>query len=173
MRLHLCVDGSGSLGVEDQTNVQYTPREAEIKAYLEQWAIYCYRLQRAEGAKDFEWNYYYLTESLAQKCRAHDVSHNAKVMSGVDPEEDVIVRGTRLTRLNGNKGEAVVSLYRIFGTGTQADKQRWDITVPFEVDAVAAKKKADHDPMMARLNPLGVMAIAFHEDRLREKDDQQ
>lgn len=159
------VDGDGRVQVSNYAGVVYTPREAEIRSRLNDWAIDRYRLLKALGTSDFKLNYYYLSGSLAQQLKAQDEAHVARILAGSDPEQDVQIDAIRFTAVEGTKGEAVIEMTKIVNPGDNAERQKWTVTVRYEVDWIAAAKRGETDPQYLNVNPLGVTITWFHEDR--------
>lgn len=159
------IDGDGHVQVSNYAGVQYTPREAEIRARLNDWAIDRYRLLKDLGTRNFRLNYYFLSSSLAQKLMPQDAAHVAKVIAGSEPEQDVQVDAIRFTDVQATKGEAVIEMTKIVGSGDSAERQHWNVTLRYEVDWVAAAKRGETDPQLLNVNPLGVTIVWLHEDR--------
>jgi type IV secretion system protein VirB5 len=159
------VDSDGHVQVSNYAGVQYTPREAEIRARLNDWAIDRYRLVKDLGTRNFKLNYYYLSNMLAQKLMQPDAARVAKILAGSEPEQDVQIDAIRFTDVQPAKGEAVIEMIKIVGTGDTAERQRWNVTLRYEVDWIAAAKRGEADPQFLNINPLGVTVTWFHEDR--------
>jgi len=167
------VDGFGHAIAQRYSAFSYTPREAEIRARLNDWAIYRYRLVKAVAGEKFKWNYDYLSGSLAQKLMQQDAPRVAKILAGSEPEQDVLIDNIQFTALDGRRqmdgavasGEAVIDLTKIVNPSGESERQHWTVTVRYEVDPVQAAKRGESDPQFQNLNPLGVTITWFHEDR--------
>ena len=167
------LDSSGHAVMERYSASNYTPREAEIRARLNDWAIYRYRLVRAVAADKFKWNYDYLSASLAQRLMQQDAPRVAKILAGNEPEQDVLIDNIQFTALDTRRqidgavasGEAVIDLTKIIHPAGDSERQHWTVTVRYEVDPVEAAKRGESDPQFQNLNPLGVTITWFHEDR--------
>lgn len=159
------IDGDGHVQVSNYAGVRFTPRESEIRSWLDAWAVDRYRILKALGTSHFDQNYYFLSNDLARDLMTKDAAHVAQILAGSEPEEDVQINGTRFTEVAPTSGEAVIDMTKIVGTGDSGEKQRWTVTLRYEVDWVAAAKRAESDPRFADVNPLGVTITWFHEDR--------
>lgn len=167
------VDGAGHAMAERYSAPHYTPREAEIRARLNEWAIYRYRLMKAVASEKFKLNYDYLSASLAQQWMQQDAPRVAKILAGNEPEQDVLIDNIQFTALDTRPkidgavagGEAVIDLTKIIQPAGESERQHWTVTVRYEVDPVEAAKRGESDPQFQNLNPLGVTITWFHEDR--------
>ena len=167
------VDDAGRADVIRYRANEYTPREAEIRAALNNWAIDRYRLLKAVVTTDFRRNYYFLDQRLAQESMSDDAQLVAKVVAGGVPEQDVQVNNIRFTSFDTTKlpngvsgsGECVIDVYRIEDAIGQPQKEHWTLTVKYVVNPSAAAERAASQPAYQLENPLGVTIIWFHLDR--------
>ncbi|MBV9082692.1 MAG: hypothetical protein JOZ62_08460 [Acidobacteriaceae bacterium] len=167
------VDGFGQTTAERYSSFHYTPREAEIRARLNDWAIYRYRLVRAVAGEKFKQNYDYLSASLAQQLMQQDAPKVARILAGNEREQDVLIDNIQFSSLDNRSqmdgavasGEAVINLTKIINPPGESERQHWTVTVRYEVDPVQAAKRGESEPQFQNLNPLGVTIIWFHEDR--------
>lgn len=167
------LDGSGHAMAERYSTSNYAPREAEIRARLNDWALYRYRLVKAVAGENFKLNYDYLSASLAQQLMQQDAPRVAKILAGNEPEQDVLIDNIQFTALDTRSqidgavasGEAVIDLTKIIHPAGESERQHWTVTVRYEVDPVQAAKRGESDPQFQNLNPLGVTITWFHEDR--------
>jgi type IV secretion system protein VirB5 len=167
------VDEAGAADAIRYNSANYTPREAEIKSRLNDWAIDRYRLRKDIVGDTFKRNYYYLNSTLAARLMDKDAPLIAKVMSGSGEEQDVVINSVQFTDFDSRKlahgivgsGEARIDLSKILNpTGTE-EKQHWVVTVKYEVNPEYAATRSISDPRYQTLNPLGVTITSFHEDR--------
>jgi type IV secretion system protein VirB5 len=167
------VDDAGRAEAIHYNSASYTPREAEIKSRLNDWAIDRFRLRKDIVGDAFKRNYYYLNSTLARRLMDRDAPTIAKVMSGSGDEQDVIINSIQFTDFDNRKlsggvvgsGEARIDLSKIINpTGTE-EKQHWVVTVQYEVNPEYAATRSISDPRYQTLNPLGVTITSFHEDR--------
>lgn len=153
--------------------LQFTPREGEIRARLNDWAIDRYRLLKAVAGDSFKLNYDFLSADLGRRLMSPDAAHLAKILAGSEPEQDVQIDNIQFTSLSNQRlpdgavasGEAVIDMTRTAQSGAQTDPQHWTVTVRYEVDPVAAARRGETDPQFLNVNPLGVTITWFHEDR--------
>ena len=167
------VDDAGRTSLLRYPGLSYTPREAEIRSRLNDWAIDRYRLLKPVAGANFKLNYDYLSSALAQKLMPQDAPRLAKILAGSEPEQDVAVENIQFTAIDPRKlpdgavasGGAVIDLIKIINPSGQNERQHWTVTVQYEVDPVAAAKRGETDPEFENINPLGVAITWFHEDR--------
>jgi type IV secretion system protein VirB5 len=167
------VDDAGRADAIRYNSENYTPREAEIKSRLNDWAIDRFRLRKDIVGDAFKHNYYYLNAALATKLMDTDAPAIAKVMSGSGEEQDVVVNSIEFTDFDNRKspggvvgsGEARIDLSKILNPTGSQEKQHWIVTVKYEVNPQYAAIRSISDPRFQTMNPLGVTITSFHEDR--------
>ena len=54
------------------SDLDYTPREGEVRTYLTDWANYRYTINPDTIATKYPLNYYFLSQSLASQLMAED-----------------------------------------------------------------------------------------------------
>ncbi len=54
------------------SDLNYSPREGEVRTYLTDWANYRYTLNRETVAKKYPLNYYFLSQTLATQLMGED-----------------------------------------------------------------------------------------------------
>ncbi|HET6206861.1 MAG TPA: VirB8/TrbF family protein [Terracidiphilus sp.] len=167
------VDELGRAEAVRYNSLDYTPRESEVRARLNEWATYRYRLLKAVAGSKFQLNYDYLSAGLAQRLMPQDAPRLAKILAGNEPEQDVAIDNIQFTAIETQKlpdgavasGEAVIDLTKIIDSNGRNERHRWTVSLRYEVDPVQAVQRGESDPQFQILNPLGVTITWFHEDR--------
>jgi type IV secretory system VirB8-like protein len=153
-------------------STNYTPREAEIRASLNTWAVDRFRLTKEYSADHFRENYYFMTASLARSAMGQDSARLAAVLAGGE-EEDVQINRIEFRTFETPKlpngvvgsGEVRIDIFKLTGATAAQQKQHWTITLRYEVNPSEAAKRGLREPQFQLLNPIGVSVIWFHEDR--------
>src|SRR6201989_3373005 len=95
-------DEMGRAQAIQYTDLNYSPREGEVRTYLTDWANYRYTINREAIAKKYPLNYYFLSGPLASQLmgadnQAHLVS---QVTGGQVESSDVQVRNVTITAMS-------------------------------------------------------------------------
>ncbi len=64
---YIRIDEMGRAQAIAYTDLNYSPREGEVRTYLTDWANYRYTLSRDTIAKKYPLNYYFLSQNLASQ----------------------------------------------------------------------------------------------------------
>lgn len=155
-------------------DLDYSPREGEIRTFLTEWATYRYARLRDTVAKTYSRNFFFLNDQLANRLMTDDVRNRtiAKVIAGQTEENDVTVNNVIFTALGkeriGNQplysGTALVDLLKIFSNGIPR-KEHWQMTVVFYLNPDEVAKRSVTFPQFATYNPLGLIITDLHEAR--------
>jgi hypothetical protein len=149
----------------------YTPREAEIVAALNQWATDRFRLIKPIIAVNFKENYRFLDARLARQLTISDAEVVAKIQSGNIGEQDVKINGVSFRAFDATKrpdgtvgsGECVIDMYKLYNIVGSGAKEHWLLTLRYDLNPAAA---AQQDQAYQVANPLGLRIVWFHEDRV-------
>jgi type IV secretion system protein VirB5 len=166
------VDDAGRAQAITYRSNEYTPREAEIVAGLNEWAIDRFRLIKAVIDTNFKANYFFLDSRLARELTGGDADVVASVAAGKMPEQDVQVNSIRFRSFETRKdldgtvgsGECVIDMYKTYNVTGQA-REHWLLTLKYKVNPTAAAERSRRDPSFQLANPLGLTITWFHEDR--------
>src|SRR6266567_9624685 len=69
---YIRIDEMGRAQAIQYSDLNYSPREGEVRTYLNDWANYRYTVNRDVIAKKYPLNYYFLSQSLASRLMADD-----------------------------------------------------------------------------------------------------
>ncbi len=64
---YIRIDEMGRAQAIQYTDLNYSPREGEVRTYLTDWANYRYTINRDTIAKKYPLNYYFLSQTLASQ----------------------------------------------------------------------------------------------------------
>ena len=64
---YIRIDEMGRAQAIQYSDLNYSPREGEVRTYLTDWANYRYTINRDVIAKKYPLNYYFLSQALASQ----------------------------------------------------------------------------------------------------------
>ncbi len=96
---YIRIDEMGRAQAIQYSDLNYSPREGEVRTYLTDWANYRYTLSRDTVAKKYPLNYYFLSQQLASQMMTQDNSDHlvSQVTAGQVEQSDVDVRNVTIT----------------------------------------------------------------------------
>jgi type IV secretion system protein VirB5 len=158
-------------------DLDYSPREGEIRTFLTEWATDRYARLRDTVAKSYPHNFYFLNDQLASTLMTDDVRNRtiAKVIAGQTEENDVSINNVLFTTLGQERigrtplygGTAIIDLLKVF-PGSRSRKEHWQMTVTFYLNPDDVAKRSVTFPQFATFNPLGLIITDLHEARAAE-----
>src|SRR6202000_3377657 len=121
---YIRIDEMGRAQAIQYTDLNYSPREGEVRTYLTDWANYRFNVNREVIAKKYPLNYYFLSQPLAAQLMASDnQTHLVSQVTGGQVESgDVQVRNVTITSMSEEtvqgvtvaRGTALVTFDKIF-----------------------------------------------------------
>ncbi len=165
------VDDAGRAQAITYRSGDYTPREAEIRSALNQWAIARFRLLKPT-LDNFKSNYFWMDSGLTRQLTPGDADVVASVTAGKIAEQDVQVNSIQFRAFDTKKeadgtvsaGECVIDMNKLYNL-IGPTREHWVLTLRYKVNPTAAAERSRRDPAFQLANPLGVMITWFHEDR--------
>jgi len=175
---YIRIDEMGRAQAIQYSDLDYTPREGEVRTYLTDWANYRYTINRDTIASKYPLNYYFLSQSLASQLMADD-NHNhlvSQVMGGQIEQSDVEVRDVTITSMSVQtiqrakvaRGTALVAIDRIYSPdhSRQPRTEHWMLSVTYYLNPAQVSDQAKIFPQFETINPLGLTVTEFHENRV-------
>lgn len=171
------VDTMGRAAEIQYSDLKFTPTEGMARTYLADWAKDRYTTLKDSFAKNYPQNYIFMSEALSRKYMAEDLKSKliARVASGQVEQNDltvenpVILSFTTEETKDGTiaKGTAIIEMVKVFSAqySQHPRNEKWDVSVEFVINPAQVGKKSSEDPNYERVNPLGVVITAFHENR--------
>src|SRR5215472_6405304 len=91
---YIRIDEMGRAQAIQYTDLNYSPREGEVRTYITDWANYRYTINRETIAKKYPLNYYFLSQALAAQLMATDNQNHlvSQVMGGQIEQTDADVK---------------------------------------------------------------------------------
>ncbi len=159
------------------TSTEFTPDDAVVRSNLYAWAKLRYTLNRETAGRDYMHNYYFLSDKLSLQAMEQDRSTQkvSKVIAGQGNPNELEILSVQIQNLGTIKkadgtiaeGNAVIDIVKAFpaGTGAEAHREHWTVSVNFYVNPEQAAERYANDPTFQMVNPLGMTITFFHEDR--------
>jgi len=175
---YIRIDEMGKAQAIQYSDLNYSPREGEVRTYLTDWANYRYTLNRETVAKKYPLNYYFLSTTLATQLMAEDnAAHTiSRVSSGQIEQSDVDVRNVTITSMSTEqiqgaviaKGTALVNIDKLYSVRNSREPrtEHWMLSVTYYLNPKQVSDQAKVFPQFETINPLGLTVTEFHENRL-------
>jgi len=172
------IDDAGRAQAIQYTDLDYSPREGEIRTYLTDWANYRHTINRETIAKKYPMNYYFLSSQLASQLINRDNNNHltTQVIGGqVEPNEievkNVTITSMTQERISGavvSRGTALMTFDLIYSPEhTQKPRtEHWMASVTYYINPAQVSDQAKTNPQYETINPLGVTITEFHENRV-------
>ncbi len=175
---YIRIDEMGRAQAIQYSDLDYTPREGEVRTYLTDWANYRYTINRDTIATKYPLNYYFLSQSLASQLMGDDNQNHlvSQVMAGQVEQSDVEVKDVTITSLSVEtvqgakiaRGTALVAVDRIYSADHSRDPrtEHWMLSVTYYLNPKQVSDQARVFPQFETINPLGLTITEFHENRV-------
>ena len=175
---YIRIDEMGKAQAIQYSDLNYSPREGEVRTYLTDWANYRYTLNRETVAKKYPLNYYFLSTTLATQLMGEDnTAHTiSQVASGQIEQSDVDVRNVTITSMSTEqiqgaviaKGTALVNIDKLYSVRNSREPrtEHWMLSVTYYLNPKQVSDQAKVFPQFETINPLGLTITEFHENRL-------
>lgn len=172
------IDEMGRAQAIQYTDLQYSPREGEVRTYLTDWANYRFTLNKETVAKKYPLNYYFLSQPLATRFMGEDNNEHkiSQIMSGQAEQSEVDVRNVTITAMSEEtvqgvtlaRGTALVNLDKLYSSRTsQAPRtEHWMLAVTYYINPLQVNQQSRIFPQFETINPLGLTITEFHESRI-------
>src|SRR5271154_4943140 len=160
------------------TDLNYSPREGEVRTYLTDWANYRYTISRDTIAKKYPLNYYFLSQTLATRLMTEDNQSHlvSQVIAGQIEQCEVEVKNVTITSMSNEtvqgaaiaRGTALVTIDRLYSPSNSREPrtEHWLVGVTYYLNPKQVSDQARIFPQFETINPLGMTITEFHENRL-------
>lgn len=175
---YIRIDEMGRAQAIQYSDLNYSPREGEVRTYLTDWANYRYTISRDTISKKYPLNYYFLSQQLASQLMSDDNNNHmvSQVMSGQIEQSDVEVRNVTITSMSNEiiqgsrlaKGTALISIDRLFSPRNSQNPRTEHVmlSVTYYLDPKQVSDQSKVFPQFETINPLGLTITEFHENRV-------
>ena len=175
---YIRIDEVGRAQAIQYTDLNYSPREGEVRTYLTDWANYRFTINRETVATKYPLNYYFLSQPLASQMMTEDNGNHyvSQVLSGQTEQSDVQVQNVTITSMSEemvsgarlSKGTALISLDRLYSTrySHEPRTEHWVLSVTYYLNPKQVSDLSRTYPQFETINPLGLTITEFHENRI-------
>src|ERR1700749_2339112 len=121
---YIRIDEMGRAQAIAYSDLNYSPREGEVRTYLTDWANYRYTINRDTIAKKYPLNYYFLSQPLASQLMADDNQNHlvSQVVGGQIEQSDVEVKNVTIPSMSQEtvqgavmaRGTALLALDKLY-----------------------------------------------------------
>ena len=174
---YIRIDEMGRAQAIAYTDLNYSPREGEVRTYLTDWANYRYTINRDTIAKKYPLNYYFLSQLLSSQLMTEDNSNHlvSQVLAGQMEQSEVEVRNVTITSMSDetvagarmSRGTALVNIDRLYSVQNSHEPrtEHWLLSVTYYLNPKQVSEQSRVFPQFETINPLGMTITEFHENR--------
>jgi len=175
---YIRIDEMGRAQAIQYSDLNYSPREGEVRTYLNDWANYRYTINRDVIAKKYPLNYYFLSQSLASRLMAEDNRNRlvSQVTAGQIESSDAQVQNVTITSMSEEtvqsatmaRGTALMTLDRYYSPQNSHDPrtEHWVVSITYYLNPKQVSDQSRIYPQYEFINPLGLTITEFHENRV-------
>jgi len=175
---YIRIDEMGRAQAIQYSDLNYSPREGEVRTYLMDWANYRYTISRDTIAKKYPLNYYFLSQALASQLMSADNQNHfvSQVIGGQVEQSDVDVKNVTITSLSQEmiegavmaRGTALVALDRLYSPSHSHEPriEHWMLSLTYYLNPKQVSDQARIYPQYELINPLGLTITEFHDNRV-------
>jgi type IV secretion system protein VirB5 len=172
------IDDLGRAQAIQYSDLNYSPREGEVRTYLNDWANYRYTVNRDVIAKKYPLNYYFLSQALASKLMAEDNANHlvSQVTAGQIESNDVQVLNVTITTMSEElvqgariaRGTALMTLDKFYSAQNSHEPrtEHWLMSITYYLNPKQVSDQSRVFPQYEFINPLGLTITEFHENRV-------
>jgi type IV secretion system protein VirB5 len=172
------IDDAGRAQAIQYSDLNYSPREGEIRTYLTDWTSYRHTISRETMAKKYPMNYYFLSAPLAAQLIGQDNANHliTQVTSGQTEQSEVQVNNVTITSMSQEKienailsrGTALETFDLIYPmrTSSKPRTEHWMASFTYYLNPAQVSEQAKTNPQYETINPLGLTITEFHENRV-------
>lgn len=175
---YIRIDEMGRAQAIQYSDLNYSPREGEIRTYLTDWANYRYTVSRDTIAKKYPLNYYFLSQALASQLMTEDNQNHlvSQVVGGQIEQSDVEVKDVTITSMSQEtiqgavmaRGTALLTLDKLYSPNHSREPrtEHWMLSITYYLNPKQVSDQAKIYPQYEFINPLGLTITEFHENRV-------
>src|SRR5665213_3003768 len=175
---YIRIDEMGRAQAIAYTDLNYSPREGEVRTYLTDWANYRYTIGRETIGKKYPLNYYFLSQALSSQLMAEDNANHvvSQVMAGQIEQSDVEVKNVTITSMSQEtvqgttiaRGTALVAIDKLYSATNSREPrtEHWLLSITYYLNPKQVSDQAKIFPQFETINPLGLTITEFHENHL-------
>jgi len=151
---YIRIDEMGRAQAIQYSDLNYSPREGEVRTYLTDWANYRYTINRETIAKKYPINYYFLSQALASQLMTEDNQNHvvSQVLAGQTEQSDVEVRNVTITSMAEEtvagsrmaRGTALVNIDKLYSArySREPRTEHWLLSVTYYLNPRQVNEQA-------------------------------
>src|SRR4051812_12446114 len=175
---YIRIDEMGRAQAIAYSDLNYSPREGEVRTYLTEWANYRYTINRETLGKKYPLNYYFLSQNLASQLMTEDNQNRlvSQVMGGQIEQSEVEVKNVTITSMSQEtvqgaamaRGTALVAIDKLYSSRNSREPrtEHWLLSITYYLNPKQVGDQAKVFPQFETINPLGLTITEFHENRM-------
>jgi type IV secretion system protein VirB5 len=175
---YIRIDEVGRAQAIQYTDLNYSPREGEVRTYLTDWANYRFTINRETITKKYPLNYFFFSQQLSTQLMSDDNRNHfvSQVMAGQIEQSDVEVRNVTITSMSEeqiqgvrmSKGTALVNIDKLYSVRNSHEPrtEHWMLSVTYYLNPKQVSDQSRVFPQFETINPLGMTITEFHENRI-------
>ena len=175
---YIRIDEMGRAQAIQYTDLNYSPREGEVRTYLTDWANYRFTINRETITKKYPLNYFFFSQQLSTQLMSDDNRNHfvSQVMAGQIEQSDVEVRNVTITSMSEeqiqgvrmSKGTALVNIDKLYSVRNSHEPrtEHWMLSVTYYLNPKQVSDQSRVFPQFETINPLGMTITEFHENRI-------
>ena len=175
---YIRIDEMGRAQAIQYSDLNYSPREGEVRTYLTDWANYRYTISRETIGKKYPLNYYFLSGNLSSQLMMEDNANHlvSQVIGGQIEQSDDEVKNVTITTMSQEtvqgaiiaRGTALIALDKLYSPRNSHEPrtEHWLISVTYYLNPKQVSDQSKVFPQFETINPLGLTITEFHENRL-------
>lgn len=175
---YIRIDEMGRAQAIQYTDLNYSPREGEVRTYLTDWANYRYTISRDTIAKKYPLNYYFMAQPLASRLMLEDNTNHlvSQVAAGQVEQSDDEVKNVTITSMSQEtlqgaemaRGTALIALDKLYSAQNSREPrtEHWLLSVTYYLNPKQVSDQARIFPQFETINPLGLTITEFHDNRV-------
>src|SRR5271169_5632081 len=175
---YIRIEDIGRAQAIQYSDLNYSPREGEVRTYLTDWANYRYTINRETITKKYPLNYFFFSQQLSTQLMSDDNRNHfvSQVMAGQIEQSDVEVRNVTITSMSEeqiqsvrmSKGTALVNIEKLYSVRNSHEPrtEHWMLSVTYYLNPKQVSDQSRVFPQFETINPLGMTITEFHENRI-------
>lgn len=175
---YIRIDEMGRAQAIQYSDLNYSPREGEVRTYLMDWTNYRYTINHDTIGKKYSLNYYFMAQTLASQLMLEDNQNHlvSQVIAGQIEQSDVDVRNVTITSMSQEtvqgsviaRGTALVAIDKLYSPSHSREPrtEHWMLSLTYYLNPKQVSDQAKIYPQYEFINPLGLTITEFHENRV-------
>lgn len=155
------IDEMGRAQAIQYSDLNYSPREGEVRTYLMDWANYRYTINRDTIGKKYSPNYYFMAQTLASQLMLEDNQNHlvSQVIAGQIEQSDVNVKNVTITSVSQEtvqgaaiaRGKVLIAIDKLYSPSHSREPrtEHWLLSVTYYLNPKQVSDQAKIYPHMS------------------------